>query len=49
MELVGVIGSGYLVRQMVILKCPSKFELDISLDRMVECLVGRLQRDIIGA
>ena len=37
------------MRQMLDLKCPRKVESDGYLGQVMECLVGRLDMDILGA
>ena len=43
------LGSGVLMRKMVSLQFPSKVGLYRSLGMMMEVLVGRLQKDILGS
>ena len=44
-----ILGSGDMWREMVNLKCPSKVESYESLGQVMDCLVGRLHRNIIEA
>ena len=44
-----LLDNGALTKQMVNLKCSRKVKSDGCLGQVIECLVGRLQRDILGA
>ena len=44
-----VLVSGYMRRQMFNMKCPRKVESDRPLGQVMDCLVGIIQRDVIGA
>ena len=49
MEEGGVIGSGVIMRKTVSLQCTKKVEPDGSFGQVMEFLVGRLHKDILGA
>ena len=44
----GVIGSGTMMRQKVNMKFPRKVESDRYFGRLMDCMVCRLQRYILG-